>query len=62
MKWSLPTYDSMSCGATYFPPEVFIRSLMRSVMVRTPSSSTDPASPVLSQPSTSTAAVSFGFL
>ncbi len=41
----------MFCGATYLPPEVLIRSFLRSVMRRNPSASISPMSPVWNQPS-----------
>ena len=53
---------STFAGATYFPPEVFIRSFLRSVMVRKPSASSFPMSPVWNQPSTSASAVRSGSL
>ena len=43
---------SIGCGAMNFPPEVLIRSFLRSVMERYPSLSRCPMSPVLNQPST----------
>jgi hypothetical protein len=39
-------------GAMNFPPEVLIRSFLRSVIERNPSLSRSPMSPVLNQPST----------
>ena len=42
---------SIAGGATYFPPEVLNNSLIRPVIVRKPSSSNCPLSPVRSQPS-----------
>ena len=38
-------------GAMYLPPEVLTRSFLRSVILRWPSSSSTPMSPVASQPS-----------
>ena len=38
---------SIICGATYFPPDVLNISFLRSVMIRKPSSSINPMSPVL---------------
>src|SRR5947207_1997051 len=40
---------SIFCGATYFPPDVLIRSFFRSVIRRNPSASTSPMSPVWNQ-------------
>src|SRR5437899_1515744 len=50
--WSLSRF-SIFCGATYLPPEVLIRSFLRSVMRRKPSASNSPMSPVWNQPSRS---------
>ena len=41
---------SIVCGAMYLPPEVLIRSFLRSVMTRKPSASRRPMSPVENQP------------
>jgi len=60
-KWSAPIADSICWGATYLPPEVLIRSLIRSVIRRFPSVSISPASPVRNQPFTNASAVSRGF-
>ena len=47
----------------FFPPAVMMMSFLRSVIVRYPSASSVPTSPVCSQPSVSTvAAVASGFL
>src|ERR1035437_2751422 len=51
---------SIGCGAMNFPPEVLIRSFLRSVMERYPSLSRHPMSPVLNQPSTKALRVSSG--
>jgi len=53
---------STFAGATYLPPEVFIRSFLRSVIDRYPSASSSPMSPVWNQPSTMTSAVCSGSL
>ena len=42
---------SMWVGAMYLPPDVLIRSFLRSVIFRKPSASTSPMSPVLKKPS-----------
>ena len=53
----------MFCGATFLPPAVTRMSFLRSVIVRKPSASISPMSPVLSQPSgASTSAVASGSL
>ena len=53
----------MFCGAMFMPPAVTIRSFLRSVMKRKPSSSTRPMSPVWNQPPLSnTSAVASGCL
>ena len=44
---SLPILLSIYCGAIYLPFEVFINSLIRSVINKFPCSSNSPASPVL---------------
>ena len=46
MKASLPRVPSTRWGATYWPLEVFMSSLMRSVKMRLPAASRPPASPV----------------
>ena len=52
---------SIAGGAMYLPPEVLNSSLIRPVMVRNPSESSDPLSPVRSQPSSvSVSAVASG--
>ena len=54
---------SMFCGATFLPPAVTRMSFFRSVILRKPSSSISPTSPVRSQPSSErTAAVASGSL
>ncbi len=56
-------FDSIAGGAMYLPPEVLNSSLIRPVMVRKPSASMLPLSPVCSQPSSvSVLAVSSGRL
>src|SRR5467141_2544390 len=46
---------SIGCGATNLPPAVLIRSFLRSVILRYPSASSSPISPVWNQPSASIA-------
>ena len=54
---------SMFWGAMFMPPAVTIRSFLRSVMKRNPSSSTRPMSPVWNQPlGSNTSAVASGCL
>ncbi len=63
MKSSFLNRFSITWGATFFPPAVMMMSFLRSVMVRYPSASMKPMSPVLNQPSSvNTSAVSAGFL
>src|ERR1700722_1757363 len=51
---------SIGCGAMNFPPEVLIRSFLRSVTDKYPSASILPMSPVLNHPSSSAAFVASG--
>jgi hypothetical protein len=44
---------SIWAGEMFLPPDVMMSSFLRSVMVRKPSSSSAPTSPVASQPSSS---------
>ena len=53
---------SMGWGATFFPPEVTMMSFFRSVMIRKPSSSKRPMSPVWNQPPAMTSRVAASFL
>ncbi len=52
----------MGWGATFLPPEVTMRSFLRSVMTRNPSSSNWPMSPVWNQSPSKTSRVSASFL
>ena len=52
----------MGWGATFLPPDVTMMSFLRSVMIRNPSSSNRPMSPVWSQPSFRASRVSASFL
>ena len=53
---------SSSFGATFFPPAVMMMSFFRPVIVRYPSASNSPRSPLCSQPSCSASAVASGSL
>ena len=54
---------SMWLGAMYLPPDVLTRSFLRSVIVRYPSASRSPMSPVRKKPSgVNASSVSFGRL
>ena len=56
------TRPSIGWGAMFFPPAVTIRSFFRSVILRKPSGSISPMSPVWNVPSaSSTSAVASGF-
>ena len=50
--------SSSSAGATFLPPAVTMISFLRPTMVRKPSSSMAPRSPVWNQPSENAASVS----
>jgi len=54
--------SSSSAGATFFPPAVTMISFLRPVIVRKPSSSRLPRSPVRNQPSSNASAVASGLL
>ncbi len=51
------SWSSSTAGATFLPPAVTMISFLRPVIVKNPSSSTAPRSPVLNQPSTTASAV-----
>ena len=56
-------WPSIADGAMYLPPDVLTRSFLRSVIVRYPSASSSPTSPVRKKPSSvNAAAVSSGRL
>ncbi len=53
--------SSSTAGATFLPPAVTMISFLRPVMVRNPSSSSAPMSPLWNQPSSIDSAVAVGF-